>query len=157
MASAKQRELYTTVNIGEVNYRMKKMSAFKGSYYVYVLANMLLPFGIAFGVQQLGLNTGATPSMPMDQPTFEKLQRDCLATCEMELPVGWTSILNENGSYAVPEIEFDTALVGELTVRALVWTFNDFFNAERIQSLLEKVGSSKQNTPTSTISSTLPS
>lgn len=60
-----------------------------------------------------------------------------LNVCEEELPAGYTKVKNENGSYAVMNLEYDPLLVMRLVVEAVMWGIEGFFDGSRLTSILK--------------------
>lgn len=157
MAEPRNRAIFKTVEIEGQAYRIKKMTAMMGSYYAVMLMSMLLPAGIAIGLRQAGAEVPETASKPMSRETFQQLQLDCLRLCEVDLPIGPTPVIHENGSWALPELEYDMMTTSALTVQALLWTFADFFDAGRFASWIGLLAGSLPSGLTSMLFSMVPS
>lgn len=83
----------------------------------------------------------------MNDDDVKSLVTKCLKTCSELLPAGATPVINSNGSYGIPDVEYDIILTLELCKEAIAWGASDFFDNSRFTALLETVGISLPNLP----------
>jgi len=150
MAEINKRETFKEVTLDGRKFRIQKFDALTGSYVAYRLMAESLPFGMGaeVGIPQAG------EMRLMSKKDFKELQLDCLMVCFESLPAGYTCIVNENGSFGVPDLENDTKTILTLTIHALMFNVSSFFG----ESLLDFIskgtrGTSQQTVPMSMSSS----
>lgn len=68
---------------------------------------------------------------------LERIINASLKVCEEELPAGFTSVINPNGSYAVMNLEYDPLLVMRLVAEAIMWGISGFFDGNRLTLVLK--------------------
>ena len=144
MSEAKKREIYKNVVVDDLNFRIKKFDAFTGSYIFVLIATKALPMGIG---SSIGVNTQS--NIAISKSEFASLQKDCLTACEYNFNGSWHSVLNENGSFSLPELDYSPRLALGLTVHALVWNYADFFGEGRSNLLSDLFSGILPNMPTS--------
>lgn len=132
---SKESENTKIITIRKKKYVLKKLDAYTGSYLLFFILEKFMPAGME---SQLG--TEITSKLPagrtmMTKQEFTQLQRDCLSAVSIVLPAGAFPVLNENGSWREPEMQYDTFLVMILTVQALMFNVMDFFSADGLSDL----------------------
>ena len=132
------QELYKMVEIDGEMYRIEKFTARVG----VKLARMLLA-KIAPIIPLLGNEEGEEePSEADDNKLYaavaaaldslndkdvDYLLNTCLRAVSKMLPAGPTAIIDANGFYGIPEVEYDLGLTIRLIVEAIKWGASDFF------------------------------
>lgn len=150
MAEINKRETFKEVTLDGRTFRIQKFDALTGSYVAYRLMAEALPFGMGaeIGVPQTG------EMKLMSKKDFKELQLDCLRVCFETLPAGITCVVNDNGSFGVPDLENDTKTVLALTIHALMFNISSFFGESLLDSIAKGIqGISQQTVQTSTSSS----
>lgn len=71
---------------------------------------------------------------------LDKLIDVALKHCFEILPANEAQVLQNNGTFGVPDIEDDAVLVIRLTVEALFFSFQGFFGESRLGSVLKPLG-----------------
>lgn len=146
-----KREIYKQTEISGRKWRIGKFDALTGSYIAYTLMSDVLPLALNAKVGIPAPKTGNK----MSKESFMDLQKDCLKVCCEMLPAGPTPVIDENGNWGVTDAEHDTPLVLNLTIQALIWNVQSFFDESLLASLAESIsGISLQGVPTSMSSST---
>ena len=66
----------------------------------------------------------------------------CLRTCSKLLPAGPMPVIDENGYYGIPEVEYDMGLTISLVVEAIKWGASDFFDGKgfNLKALFKRIG-----------------
>jgi len=70
---------------------------------------------------------------------MDKLMNTLLRRCYRVLPGGDAPIINDNGSYGVPEAEYDPILVGQLIFESIKFGVSGFFDGSRLTSLFAQI------------------
>ncbi len=68
---------------------------------------------------------------------FIKLQQDVLKYCFEKLPAGPTAVVDENGNFAV--MNMDAPLALNLFIQTLLFSMSDFFTDEVMESITQAV------------------
>lgn len=78
----------------------------------------------------------------MEDNDVDYLADKCLRVCCKMLPAGPTPIIDENGYYGIPEVEYDIELTIRLIVEAIKWGASDFFDGSGfdLKALLNRAG-----------------
>lgn len=132
MSNSKKRTMYDPFDFGGRKWRVGKFNAMLGSYIAYKLMSEILPMGLG---AKIGLPASTSSGKTMSKKDFFELQRDCLSSCEELLDAGPTCVLNEDGSWAVIDVEYDAPLVLALTIKVLAWNVTSFFDKSLLASL----------------------
>lgn len=127
------RETSKRVKVQGREFEIRAFDALTGSYIAYTILQKALPGGMEKQVQGL-------PNMPesrsiMSKAEFMALQKDILSVVYEVLPARSAPLLNENGSWGVPDIGQNTLLVMILTVQALAFNIGGFFGEGGLQEL----------------------
>ena len=123
--------MFKIIEFEDRNWRIGKFSAQVGSYIAYSLMGEILPMGITID----GIPKAPAGSKIMSKSDFIDLQNDCLKICSEMLPAGPATVLNENGSWGVEDIENNPKLALVLMIQALMWNITDFFDENLLLSL----------------------
>ena len=105
-------------------------------------------FGVYLAAQTFGSILGAKNKLEalvksiLDKPQSEfiKLQQDVLKYCFEKLPAGSTAVVDENGNFAV--MNMDAPLALNLFIQTLLFSMSDFFTEEVMESLNQAVENS---------------
>lgn len=65
-----------------------------------------------------------------------------LMCCSELLPAGPAPVMDANGNYGVPDIEYDMLIVLRLVCEAVIWGLGDFFAEGRLGSIMSPLSSS---------------
>lgn len=141
-------ESHKEVTIKGRSFRVGRFSARDGSFIALKVAGWLGPMFEGVGVAQkpedvklFGLVGKLTANLT--EAEFAHIQGKCLAVCEEQLKAGWTKIVNADSSFAVFDLEEDTALVLALTAHALLFNLSDFFGGNGLTDLFSAILPSK--------------
>ncbi|NHN33544.1 phage tail assembly chaperone [Paenibacillus agricola] len=144
-----------TVNFKDVvvsgrTFRVKKFGARTGAFMAIKISKLLAPI-----VKQIDLGklkkaedvagvdisafnlSGIMESLgSLSEADFDYLHDTCLKAAGEMLPVGFTPVLNANGSYGVIGIEEDTMTVLALIAHVLMFNVSGFFQGGPLASLV---------------------
>lgn len=147
---------FKDIEVGSRNFRLNKLDARTGSYMLFKLTKILTPIlknvkadGLKdFDIDKINLTelVGSLFDLPEDE--FRYIQDNCLQRVEEILPSGGAQVLNKRGEFEVLDIEFDTALVMNLTIQSLVFNVSGFFEDSPLASMLKGLNISQQNSAT---------
>ena len=141
-----KREISKDVEIGGRKFRISKFDALTGSYIAYKVMTQMLP--MLSGLQGSPDDPGKVSAVisglmqgkaSMSKADFIDLQRDCLSVCSEVKMVGSQEapvrILLENGSWGVEGLENDVSTVLMLTVHALFFNLQSFFDVGALEQM----------------------
>lgn len=125
-------------------FRVRQFGARDGSFIAFKIAGLMAP------LMALGSAAGASPEaqmvnmLPMlgaatqqlSEADFAYIQGKCLAAVDEKLPAGWRPLLNQNGSFGVPDMEENAPLALRLTIQALTHNLSGFFADGGLADLL---------------------
>jgi hypothetical protein len=134
-----KRELYREFELIGRKWRIGKWDARTGSYWAHKFLTEAPPASVT---RELA-NSGPFGTKAMSKPDFFDLQNDCLAVCEEKLAAGWTHIVNDDGNFAVPDLENDGGSVLMFTIQSIDWNLNRFFDESALASLNSPSGTSQ--------------
>ena len=105
-------------------------------------------FGVYLAAQTFGNVVGSKNKLEAlvksvlnkPQSEFIKLQQDVLRYCFEKLPAGPTAVVDENGNFAV--MNMDAPLALNLFIQTLLFSMSDFFTEEVMESLSQAMESS---------------
>lgn len=105
-------------------------------------------FGVYLAAQTFGSVVGSKNKLEAlvksvlnkPQSEFIKLQQDVLKYCFEKLPAGPTAVVDENGNFAV--MNMDAPLALNLFIQTLLFSMSDFFTEEVMESLSKAMESS---------------
>lgn len=137
------KENFKDVEIGGRKFRIKKFDALTGSYILYVILTQALPMGMGASIPGLADATAGVSLTPMSKQKFIEIQMDCLRACSEILPVGDTiapvPVLMEDGRWGAPGLEDDIVLVISLTIQALGYNAQSFFDVNALGNLKQTI------------------
>jgi hypothetical protein len=73
---------------------------------------------------------------------LELIMKHSLMVCSEPLGAGPAPVMNADGTYGVPNIEYDPVLVLRLVCEAVIWGLGDFFDGGRLTSIMSPLSSS---------------
>lgn len=132
----------------ERTFKIKKFNALTGSFILYNILNKVLPaflsseFGNAGNGElptedKLGNIAKSLNKLEMSRDEFVKFQLDCLSVCYEVLPGREVPVIDPGtGNFGAIGLEDNTAIVMNLTVRALMFNVKDFFQDGGLTSLM---------------------
>lgn len=148
-------ENYKDIELNERKFRLNKLNARTGTFMLLKITKILPPIleNLDFdkldtenlNLKDLNLTKVLSPIFDMDEKEFTYIQDNCLKTVEELLPAGPQPILNDNGQWGVINIEFDMALVMNLTLQSLWFNLQGFFKGMPFSSIMNKLNLSQQN------------
>ncbi|MCL6442071.1 MAG: hypothetical protein K6T83_01170 [Alicyclobacillus sp.] len=140
---------FKTVTIKDHEYRIGKFSARDGAFIVAKLAGILAPAfnGLSAGMKDVrkpqdidlsALDFGKifAPLASLREDDFHLIQDKCLHVCQVKLSAGYVPIVNDNGSFALEELEDDAAVVMALTVHAIIHNLASFFGGSPLMGFV---------------------
>lgn len=128
-----KRETTKTVELQGRTFEIRSFDAFTGSYIAFTLMEKMLPMGMEQKAELEGsLPAGRTM---MTKAEFISFQRDCLSVVGEVLKGRTAPLLNENGTWGVPDIADNTMLVLLLTIHALAFNVSGFFAGDGLTEL----------------------
>lgn len=150
---------YKYIEANGRKFRLNKMSALVGNFMLFKMTKFLpailenLDFDKVKldgdfnleNLKDLNLTKMFEPIFNMTEKEFRYIQENCLKTVEEILPAGPQAVLNDNGQWGVLNVEFDMALVMNLTIQSLVFNLKGFFNGLPFSSIMSQLTSSQQN------------
>lgn len=148
-------ENYKDIEIDDRKFRLNKLNARTGTFMLLKITKILPPIleNLDFdkldtenlNLKDLNLTKILSPIFDMDEKEFTYIQDNCLKTVEELLPAGPQPILNDNGQWGVINIEFDMALVMNLTLQSLWFNLQGFFKGMPFSSIMSKLSSYQPN------------
>lgn len=143
---------YKDVEVNGRKFRVKKFPARVGSFMILKLTTILAPMIAVAGVnpkaEMMDENTIAAALGHLgniSEKDFDYIQEQALKVCYEQLPAGLTPVLNDNGTFGVPDLEDDTVSVMELTIHALGFNLTSFFQGSGLSGLVGGLISSRQD------------
>ena len=149
------QDLFKTVEIKGDTYRIQKFTAKDGLKLARLVLAKIAPLIPLLPEKP---DEAGTPGASMDDESIYKavsvalngmedndvdyLTDKCLRVCCKMLPAGPTPIIDENGYYGIPEVEYDIELTIRLIVEAIKWGASDFFGGSGfdLKALLNRAG-----------------
>ena len=148
-------EKYKDIEINGRRFRLNKLNARTGTYMLLKITKILPPIleNLDFdkldsdniNFKDLNLTKVLSPIFDMDEKEFNYIQDNCLKVVEEILPAGPQPVLDNNGQWGVINIEFDMALVMNLTLQSLWFNLQGFFKGKPFSSMLNKLSSFQQD------------
>ncbi len=90
----------------------------------------------------ISMNTIAETLDKVSSNDLEFITNTSLQHVYEPLRVGETQVMNSDGTYGVMDVESDILLVLRLVCEAIMWGVGDFFDAERLGSIMSPLSSS---------------
>jgi len=145
--------LYEEIEISGRKFRLNKMDARTGSYMLFKLMKILTPIFKNIKVDDtedislddINLTDLMSSIFDLPEDEFRYIQDNCLRVVEEILPGGPSKVIDKYGNYCILDIEFDTALLINLTIQSLVFNVKGFFTGSPLTSITEKLTTSLQN------------
>lgn len=149
------QDLFKMVEIKGDTYRIQKFTAKDGLKLARLVLAKIVPLIPLLPEKP---DEAGTPGASMDDESIYKavsvalngmedndvdyLTDKCLRVCCKMLPAGPTPIIDENGYYGIPEVEYDIELTIRLIVEAIKWGASDFFDVSGfdLKALLNRAG-----------------
>lgn len=148
-------ENYKDIEVNGRKFRLNKLNARTGTYMLLKITKILptilesLDFDKLdsddLNFKDLNLTKVLSPIFDLSEEEFNYIQDNCLKTVEELLPAGPQPVLNNNGQWGVSNIEFDMALVINLTVQSLWFNLQGFFAGMPFSSIMSKLNSYQPN------------
>jgi hypothetical protein len=148
-------ENYKDIEVNGRKFRLNKLNARTGTYMLLKITKILpsilenIDFDKIksedFNFKDLNLTKTLSPIFDMDEKEFAYIQDNCLKTVEELLPGGPQVVLDNNDQWGVLNIEFDMALVINLTVQSLWFNLQGFFAGMPFNSIMSKLSSYLQD------------
>jgi hypothetical protein len=145
--------IYKDIEVNGRTFRLNKMDARTGSFMIFKLTKILVP--LFKDVKQeklddlklddLNLTELANSLCDLPEKEFRYIQDNCLQVVKELLPAGAQKVLDKYGKWGVLNIEFDTGLVMNLTVRSLAFNVQGFFSGSPLSSILKGLNISLPN------------
>lgn len=132
MGEIKKRITEKIIEVQERKFVIEKLDAQTGGFIAFTLLSRSVPSMISGAMGVALPQTGTT----MSKKEWVELQKDILSCVSEKLPVGKTQIYNEQGNFAVLDMEKNAALLMRLTIDAVQFNFMDFFDANLWSGLL---------------------
>lgn len=150
-------EKYKYVTIKDREYQICKFGARDGSFIVTKVSGILAPMvepllkgadpkklasaksPSDIDLQSLNIGSIFQPLANIPEADFFYLQEKCLGVCRVKLGSGFVDVVNDNGSFAVEELEDDGMAVMALTVHALWFNLASFFAGSPFMGLLNGI------------------
>lgn len=144
-----KKELFKTIDIDGRKFILCKFNAKSGSYILFKLMGILAPIFKDIkeikDTEDINLTELATSLFSLPETEFRYIQDNCLMSVKETLQSGPVQILNEFGTWGVEDIEFDTQLVLDLTLKTLVFNIAPFFKGSQLSSMTKGLTSSLQS------------
>lgn len=87
-------------------------------------------------IDNFSLDTIAAALDKISEEDFDFIVTKSLKSISEVLPAGEAPVMYDNGVYGVEGIEYDTILVLRLTCEAVMWSCGDFFDGNRLGSVM---------------------
>ena len=130
--------LYKMVEIDGEMYRIEKFTARVGLKLARLMLAKIAPIIPLLGneegedepneVNDSKLYAAVAAALEsLNDKDVDYLMNTCLRAVSKMLPAGPTAIIDANGFYGIPEVEYDLGLTVRLIVEAIKWGASDFF------------------------------
>lgn len=144
---------YKDIEINDRKFRLNKMDARTGSYMLFKLMKILTPIFKNVSeeslkdkkIEDLNLTELAESLFELREEEFKYIQDNSLYVVDEILKAGPQKVLNKSGEWGILNIEFDTALVMNLTVQSLVFNVQGFFEGSPLISMMKGLNLSQLN------------
>ncbi|MBZ9633075.1 phage tail assembly chaperone [Clostridium sp. FP1] len=139
-----KKELFKTIDIGERKFILCKFNALTGSYMLFKLTSIITPLFNEIknikktedlNLEDINLTELASSLFSLPESEFRYIQDHCLMSIKELLPGAQPYVLNEFGTWGNEDIEFDTQLVLNLTLKELVFNIAPFFEGSKLSSM----------------------
>lgn len=147
------QENYKDIEINGRKFRLNKLSAMTGTFMMVKLVGILVPMLDNINIDSLDttalkdLNyTQISKSLcDLEEKELKTIQEKSLKVVEELLPAGPQKILGDYDKWGVENIEFDMALVLNLTVQSIWFNVESFLKGSPLSSLLKGLNISLPN------------
>jgi len=140
------------IEVNNRNFRLNKMDARTGSFMLFKLMKILTPIfknikkdSKEMKLEDLNLSELASSLFDLPENEFKYIQDNCLQVIDEILPAGAQKVLDKYGIFGVNNIEFDTALVMNLTIQSLVFNVSSFFPENLLSSITKGLNTFQPN------------
>lgn len=149
-------EIYKMVQIGDDTYRIQKFTARDGLKLGRLVLAKIAPIipmlkdvknddegnGEDDGDDKFDYSAVSVALDGLNDQDMDYLINKCLGVCCKMLPAGPQAVLDGNGNYGIPEVEYDMGLTIRLVVEAIRWGASDFFAGKGLdlKALFNQVG-----------------
>jgi len=140
------------IEVNNRNFRLNKMDARTGSFMLFKLMKILTPIfknikkdSKEMKLEDLNLSELASSLFDLPENEFNYIQDNCLQVIDEILPAGAQKVLDKYGIFGVNNIEFDTALVMNLTIQSLVFNVSSFFPENLLSSITKGLNTFQPN------------
>lgn len=154
------------IEINGRKFRLNKMDARTGSYMLFKLIKILTPILEKIdlddiedkapdhtkekklekaNLDDINLTDLMSSIFNLPESEFRYIQDNCLRVVEEILPAGPAKVLDKNGNYGVLDIEFNTALLLNLTIQSLIFNVAGFFEGSPLNSIVKGLNISQLN------------
>jgi len=122
-----------TVVIGNDTYVIEKFDARSGLKVARLLASKLASVLPLISQETVGEDNDAPVELMMkalesvSDADIDAILDKCLAVCSKSFPAGPQPVLHADGTYGVPEAQYDIMLAVKLCIEAVKWGASDFF------------------------------
>ena len=144
--------MYKDIEVNNRNFRLNKMDARTGSFMLFKLMKILTPIfknikkdSKEMKLEDLNLSELASSLFDLPENEFKYIQDNCLQVIDEILPAGAQKVLDKYGIFGVNNIEFDTALVMNLTIQSLVFNVSSFFPENLLSSITKGLNTFQPN------------
>ena len=129
-------ELTKDVDIAGVTYQIGRFTARNGSWILAQVLTKILPSAMEGGLGTAALSSGLAA---ISEDDFASMQSHSLAVCRRyENGVPMPIFIRPN-TWAVKELEFDLVAVMALTVHAMTFNLNSFFEGDGLSQILGSI------------------
>jgi hypothetical protein len=143
-----QSVLYKDIEINGRKFRLGKFDARTGSYMLFKLVGILTPIFKNIdtkkdvkdiNIDDINLTEVLSSFTSLPEIDFKYIQDNCLRTVKELLPGNAPQVLDEFGNYGILDAEYDTMLILNLTVQALIFNVSGFFSENLLDSITERL------------------
>jgi hypothetical protein len=139
--------VFKDIEVEGRKFRLNKLDARTGSYMTFKLVGILTPLFKNIDLESLedlklnDLNIIEMSSslFKLSEDDFRFVQDNCLQVVDELLPAGLQKVLDKSGKWGVLDIEFDAALVMNLTIQSLVFNVTGFFKGSLLSSITNRL------------------
>jgi hypothetical protein len=143
-----QSVLYKDIEVNGRKFRLGKFDARTGSYMLFKLVGILTPIFKNIdtkkdvkdiNIEDINLTEMLSSLTSLPEKDFRYIQDNCLRTVKELLPGNAPQVLDEFGNYGILDAEYDTMLILNLTVQALIFNVSGFFSENLLDSITERL------------------
>jgi hypothetical protein len=146
-------ELYKNIEVNGRKFKLTKMDARSSSYMLFKLMKIITPIFKNIkkdslentNIEDLNLTELFSSLFEMRQDEFEYVQETCLKAVYEILNAGEQQVIDKSGNWGVNDIEYDGALVMQLTIQSLIFNIKGFFSGNLLDSINKRLATFQQN------------